>query len=64
MQRWHVTLGLTCVAVAAALLAPRLAGLHAPVVQATPPQPPVVVDAIQTAPQQPVAQTGDPLGHL
>lgn len=63
MERWHLTLGLTALALTGAIIAPRLLGLHA--TPPTPPQPPVsvVLDPLPdpiVEPQLPAVN----LGHL
>ncbi len=63
MQRWHVTLGLTCLALGAALIAPSLSGLKGPKAPVAEPPPAVIVDAIVTTPPV-VVPDADPLGHL
>ncbi|MCB9685113.1 MAG: VWA domain-containing protein [Alphaproteobacteria bacterium] len=63
MQRWHVTLGLTALAVGAALLAPRLAALRTHQ-DAPATGPDVMVDTIVTTPPALPPVQGDPLGHL
>src|SRR5688500_2203271 len=56
MKRWHLTFGLTSLALGAAYLAPRLAGWRAPTVEAVPPvetPPPVLIPELPPAPPPP-----------
>lgn len=57
MQRWHLTLGLTGLAIGAAFLAPRLTTL----LQPTPPPPPAAADAV---PQVVSTLPAEATGHL
>ncbi len=65
MQRWHLTLGLTGLAIGAALLAPRLTALLGPAPVPAPPDPvpPVVVGEIRTTPVE-VELPPPSTGHL
>jgi Ca-activated chloride channel family protein len=73
MQRWHVTAGLTVLAVAGAVLAPRLSALLSPTVDTTPATPPVTEGQAPVEPGlspvrvDPVAKPlvpATPSGHL
>ena len=66
MKRWHLTLGLTGLALAGVLLAPRLMGLQ-PIVAETEPEPDVVpppVEVLVETPPVVVEEPAEPQGNL
>lgn len=64
MKRWHLTLGLTSLALAGALLAPRLIGLRTSPVPTPPDVPTILPDVIVTTPPVDLPPPSDPTGHL